>query len=101
MSLATYVVAFIIGTLATARIVRMVAFDKFPPMAWVRDKWDEKTATSKWNDLLHCPFCSAPYIATVLASWALLSDFHWSWWVFCSVAGAAYLAAMIPASDWG
>lgn len=101
MTIVTYVLAFLVGTLTTARIARMVYHDSFPPMEWLRDVWDRKTATSKWNDLLHCPFCLTPYIGAVITAWALLSHFHWSWWVFCVWTAGAYLAATIPASKWG
>lgn len=100
-TIAYYMAAFLVGSLAVARITRMVFHDSFPPMAWVRSKWDEKTEGSQWNDLLHCPFCIAPYVTTVILAWAWFSDFGTAWWLFCVLCAGSYVAAMVVASDWG
>lgn len=65
MSEFEYVAYFLIGAIATARLTRLVVFDVYPPAVWLRIKWDDHTSGSAWNDLLHCGYCLAPYIAAI------------------------------------
>jgi hypothetical protein len=102
-----------VGILSTARTARLVVFDDYPPMVWLRDRWDTWTKYDPhevgWGKLLHCAFCATPYIGAVVLAWALLalpgSDWKdwWSsafWWVLLNgLWGAVYLAAMAVAYD--
>lgn len=93
------VAAFVLLFLGTARMVRLISFDSYPPSAWVRIKWDNLTGDSGWNPLLHCAYCLAPYLLAVNMAWAYFSDFHWSWWAANIWLGGSYLASMTVAYD--
>lgn len=96
---------FLIGTLATARVARLVIFDVYPPAAWVRSKWDDLTHESGWNPLFHCAYCLTPYIGALnLVAWVLMvrngNDLTQGIWVGANVLfGGAYVAAMVVAYD--
>ncbi len=104
-----YFLAFLLATIATARLTRAIVFDDFPPSQWVRDRWDDKTHDSGWNELFHCGYCMGIWVGLpvtaltvaaiegwdVFASWqgVILALFAWM--------GVSYVAGIIVASDWG
>ena len=100
------VLALIVWTIASARITRLVIFDHYPPMVWLRITWDRYTGNSSWNLLLHCGYCLAPWVALVagaLGCWSLGIEFstlvdHW-WLAVCVWLSVAYLAAITVAYD--
>lgn len=94
-----WVVAFLVGTLTVARVTRLVVDDDWPPVAWARRKWDEKTNTSSWNPLPHCPFCVSPYVAAADLTWAWLTDLQGAWWFVNVLLAGAYLAAIVNVRD--
>lgn len=94
----TLVAAFVVGTIAVARMTRLVVDDDWPPMLALRRAWDRHVHGS-WAPLVECPFCVSPYIAAVTIGWAVLSDLHWSWWLFHGWLAVAYLAAMLNTRD--
>lgn len=94
-----WLAAVIVGVLGTARLVRLVVFDTYPPAAWLRARWDAATENSGWNDLLHCAYCAAPWIGVATIAWAWASDFHWSWWAFYGFLALAYASAVFVAWD--
>jgi hypothetical protein len=96
---ATLVAATVVGIVAVARLTRLVVDDDWPPMVWFRRKWDRVTENSNWSVLVECPFCVAPYFAAAAIGWAVLSDLHWSWWLFHGWLAVAYLAAMVNTRD--
>lgn len=97
----------IVATLSVARTTRLIIFDEYPPMKWLRNKWDQKV-TGGWNTLLHCGFCAAPYVAVGMTLWIFLafssgpsdmwSDVWW-WWVINTTWGFSYVASIIVAYD--
>lgn len=94
-----YAAAIVVGVLSIGRIVRLVTQDSFPPSVWLRIKWDNLTDESGWNPLLHCHWCLAPWIVAPIGAWALLSDFHISWWLFNGWLAISYGASMIVERD--
>lgn len=122
--LLTDAAAFLLGVIAIARATRLVTADDWPPIAWVRDRWELATAyrdgegkplrdnrgdlvPGPWTKLLTCPFCFAPYptaVALAAAIWADiwtpdLTTFGGWWWTFAVWAAASYLAAMLVVRD--
>ena len=91
--------ALVVGLLSTARLTRLITQDEFPPSVWLRIKWDDATDGSSWNTLLHCHWCLSPWLVIPIGSWAWLSDFHISWWVFNGWLAASYAVAMIVERD--
>lgn len=105
MSHWTWVVASLVGIVGTARLVRLVTYDSYPPAAWLRAKWaglmdeDGDSKRSQWAVLLTCPFCLSPYLTAANIAWAYFSDLHWSWWLFNGWLAASYLASIVVAYD--
>lgn len=100
---AELIAAVIVGVLSVARTARLVGFDEYPPMVWLRDKWEARWGKEGWGKLIFCPFCSAPYMAAVMLAWAWLS---WGnepaetiWWVANGVWGLSYLSSILVAYD--
>lgn len=79
------VAAALVGIVASARFVRLITADKFPPAVWLRIKWDNLTDKDGdgegWSLLAHCPWCLAPWVVAANLAWALLSDLQPAWWV--------------------
>lgn len=92
------VAAVIVGVLSVARTARLIGFDDFPPMVWVRVRLLAVLGDT-WGNLLTCPFCLAPYLATGMALWAWASDTNTAWWVINGVWGLSYVASILVARD--
>lgn len=90
--------AAIIAVLSAARTVRLVVFDDFPPMVWLRVRLLALFG-EKWGKVWTCPFCLAPYIMAGIVGWGYLSDLHWTWWVINGVWGLSYVASILVAYD--
>jgi hypothetical protein len=105
--------AVVVAILSVARTARLVVFDKYPPMVWLRDRWDYKLKYSGldtgWGALIHCGFCTGPYLAAGMGVWFLgvqpwqnPAD-YWSadWWWFAvnGIWGLSYVASIIVAWD--
>lgn len=95
------VVAAIVGVLGTARLTRLIVADSYPPSVWLRIKWDTLTHDGPWSKLVHCAYCASPYIAAPNLAWAVLSDLHWSWWIFNGWLAASYVASLVVFWDEG
>jgi hypothetical protein len=100
--------ALLIGILSVARTARLIGFDAYPPMVWLRSYWVAYVGEEGWGKLIFCPFCSAPYLALGMAVWAWLAlpgDWTdtWSaawWWAFVNgVWGLSYLASIVVVYD--
>lgn len=104
----TYLAATVVGVLSIARLTRLITQDTWPPVIYVRQWWDKVTtvkegpgkgAQGAWYDLVSCPYCAAPWITLPILAWALLSNLHWTWWVFNGWLALAYVSAMVVAKD--
>lgn len=90
--------AVLIGVLSIARTARLICWDDFPPVAWLRVRliaWSGE----KWGKVWTCQFCLAPYLTAGMILWAYLSDLHWTWWLINGWWAASYAAAVIVAYD--
>jgi hypothetical protein len=91
--------ALVLG--ATARLVRLVTTDEFPPVLRVLTYLSRRYGAEHWlNKLLNCPWCLAPWVlAPIMASaWA------WSghlWWRLLTgwLAGAYVVGWMVSRDD--
>lgn len=92
------VLAFLVGTIATGRVVRLVTQDAFPPSDWLRVRFSV-WAGEKWGVLVECPWCFAPYVATANVLWAYFSDLGTLWWIVNLIAASAYLASILVIHD--
>jgi len=70
--------AFLIEALATYRIWRFLAFDTFPPIRWLRDKFIIRFGdNSSAVEFLKCRFCSGSWIAAAV----VISVILWPWMI--------------------
>lgn len=92
------VAAFVIGTIAVARMTRLIVDDSFPPVEWMREHFVRRMP-EKWGVLVECPWCVAPYITLVDIAWAWSTGLHWSWWFGNLWAAVAWLAAWMTLRD--
>ena len=84
--------------LGSARIVRLIAFDSYPPSTWLRIQWDNRV-TGEWNSLIHCAYCLAPYIVLVNLAVGMLSNWFIGWVIINVWLAASYLASIVVAYD--
>lgn len=90
--------AIAVGIVASARMVVLITADDWPPMNWVRIKWESITqnddgSEGPWYKLVECPWCISPWIVAVNLAAGYGSDMHPIWWVF-----NLWLAASLAAS---
>jgi hypothetical protein len=96
----TWVVASLVGIVSVARTARLLIYDDFPPMLWLRVHYlalfpDE----SPWRKLAECQYCVTPYLAAGMLGWGWVSDLNEWWWVVNGTWAASYLAAILVSYD--
>jgi hypothetical protein len=103
-----FLLTLAVAVLSVARTARLIVFDEYPPMMWLRERWD-RILVGNWGKLIHCGFCAAPYLAAGMAVWFLWvtpwgnPGDYWSadWWfvVVNGTWGLSYLASITVAYD--
>lgn len=98
-----------LAILGVARAARLLIFDKYPPVVWLRLEYATWTAQTErrapWLELIRCTFCLAPYLAAGNLGWALWSGLDWgtfwggAWWIVNAWAALSYVAAMVVVRD--
>lgn len=102
---AVVIAAVVVGTIATARLNRLLVNDHWPPVEWLRGKWDTWTNDEAhprrqgWWLLLHCPWCIGPWSALVVGVPAVLSDLAWWWFAGATWFAVAYVASWLTFHD--
>jgi len=91
--------AVVVWIVSSARLTRLLTQDSFPPVVWLRMKWDDKTDGSGWNTLFHCHWCMSLWVTAIIGAWGYLANLHWTWWVVNVVLAASYINAMIVERD--
>lgn len=99
MDVAFWLAVAVVTVVSSARLTRLATFDAFPPIQWLRDKYDEKTDGNSWQLLAHCPYCAAPWFTLAVLLSGYFSDFHVVWWLFNGWLAASYLASMVMVHD--
>jgi len=95
-----WAVATLIGVVSIARTVRLLVYDDFPPVAWLRARFLALfPEDSKWSVLIECQYCVAPYLAAGMGLWAWVSDLNTWWWVINGWWAASYAAAILVSYD--
>lgn len=92
-------VAVVVGVVGTARMLRIWTNDDFPPVLAFRNFWRRVTDDGPWSALVDCLWCAAPYLVAANIAWALLSHFHWSWWLLNSWMAISYAASWLVFHD--
>jgi hypothetical protein len=99
----TIIAAVIVGVVGSARFVRLVTADKWPPIVKFRIWWEGKTEGDNpdegWVLLFKCLWCFAPWVVAVNLAAALLSDLHPAWWVINGWLAASYAASWLVFHD--
>jgi hypothetical protein len=99
------VLAIVVTILSAGRTARLIGFDEYPPMVWLRDQWDRRFGDEGWGKLIHCPFCSAPYLFGGITVWFLLAYGYGGdlaqllWWFINGIWGFSYLSSILVAYD--
>lgn len=113
MSIEFYWVAVVATTvLSSARITRLLNFDKFPPIKYLRDKYENKTDGTDWVWLTMCGYCMGIWTTALvfgLGLWASVygdpmsrPDNAWyflTWWILNGYLAMSYLAGSYVARD--
>jgi hypothetical protein len=98
----TIVAAVIVGIVASARVTRLVVADTFPPLVWLRIKYEDHAGEAR-GKLLTCPWCFGPYVTLLDLAWYLLSSdsefWREAWWVTNGWLAAAYAESWIVFHD--
>lgn len=89
----------VVTVVSAARLARLVVFDHWPPIVWLRTLWDEKTGNSGWNLLLHCHICFTVWTAFGVLLWGYFADFNEAWWLVNGGLAAAYAAMYVVTFD--
>lgn len=94
--------AVVVGVVGTARFVRLVTADTFPPSVWLRIKYEDR-AGEQWGKLLTCPWCFGMYPTLLNLVWFLLSggsDFwRGAWWLANGWLAASYAVSWVVFHD--
>lgn len=113
-----WIAVALVAITGASRITRLVTFDKFPPAAWVREKYADLTDGTErrreWTLLLYCGWCFSFWAMALVVAWGYLAGVFESpeqrvivndsfayvaWWLVNGTLGGSYLAAMLMARD--
>ena len=99
----TVIMAALVGIVGSARFVRLVTADKWPPIVKFRMWWESKTERDNpdegWVLLFKCLWCFAPWVVAANLAWALLSDLQPAWWVCNGWLAASYATSWLVFHD--
>ena len=94
-----WIAVAVVTVMSAARLTRLAVFDKFPPVKWVRTKYENATDETGWQWLTLCGYCFSFWATLPVVLWGYLTDFQTAWWVVNGALGASYLAAIVVAFD--
>lgn len=93
--------AVLVGIVSAARLTRLLVQDDFPPIRWVRDRWDAALGDSSWTMLLHCHWCMGAWTTLAVGLSGLLTDLHPAWWIVNGWFAAMYAVSWVVNNDEG
>ena len=91
--------AVLVGILSAARLTRLIVDDEWPPVLWAKAQYQGRVP-EQWSKLVSCAACAAPWAVLPVLAWALVSELHWTWWVFNGWLAGSYVATMIVWRDY-
>jgi len=94
-----WVAVALVTVTSAARLTRLVTFDHFPPVKWLRNKYAAKTDGSDWQLLAYCGYCASFWVTLVVVAWGWATDWQTAWWLVNGVLGASYDAAILMTND--
>lgn len=99
----------VIAVLSAARITRLLTFDAFPPIKWLREKYEDATDGSPWQTIAYCPWCMGFWVMAALTVWAYAvgvvgpdrdaTTAQAVWWGVNWIFGGSYVASMVMVRD--
>lgn len=96
-----WVAAAAILVMSAGRITRLLNVDKFPPIRWVRERFENATDGSDWQLLTICVYCMSFWVVLALGAWGYLTDWQEAWWVINGLFAASYATGILVALDKG
>lgn len=108
-----WIAVAVVVVLSSARLTRLVTFDHFPPIKWLREKYATATDGSDWQLLAYCGYCASFWVTLAVVIWADLAGVFdgrtaWGtdgdlatpiWFLVNGIFGGSYLAAIVMAFD--
>jgi sterol desaturase/sphingolipid hydroxylase (fatty acid hydroxylase superfamily) len=94
-----WIAVALVAITSSARLTRLITIDKFPPIKWARDKFENATDGSNWQLLTMCGYCMSVWTTIGVVLWGYLALWDNTWWLINSILGAAYLAAILVRHD--
>jgi hypothetical protein len=94
-----WLAAAFVAIVSTGRTARLLVWDDFPPVEWLRNRYVRATDGGPWGKLAQCAFCLGPYLAAGMVAWMYFSDLAWWWWVPNCWWALSYLAAILVSYD--
>ena len=89
----------VIAVFSSARFTRLLTFDKFPPIASVRNWYADRTDGSDWQVLAFCGYCMSVWVTTAVVLWGYYADWNTPWLLVNGISAASYGAAIVMAND--
>lgn len=99
MSVFEWVAVALVVVTSSARLTRLATVDKFPPVKWLREKYEDATDGTDWIWLALCGYCFSFWATLAVVLTGYFSDWHEVWWLINATFGASYLAAILMAND--
>lgn len=101
-----FLLAGAVAIVGSARVVRLLTYDDFPPTEWMRQRWANLTKGNKWGKIMFCLWCASPYVMAGAIIWFIVGVLWvpWltiAWWIAFSWAALSYLASIFVYWDEG
>lgn len=94
-----WIAVAVVVVLSSARLTRLVMFDAFPPVKWLRDLYADATDGTGWQLIAFCAYCASFWVTLAVVLSGYYSDWHTVWWIVNGSLGASYLAAITVTFD--
>lgn len=98
--------------ISSARLTRLAVYDDFPPVKWVRNKYQDRTDNTDWQLLALCGYCASFWITAFVVVTGYFADVYGpgdgnperdglflAWWFLMGILSTSYLAAWFVAND--
>lgn len=82
-----------------ARVTRLLTWDVYPPVAFVRRWYISKMGESDWAVLAQCAYCAAPYVAAGDLAWGYFTHWQTAWFIVNTWLTVSYAAAITVRYD--
>lgn len=91
--------AAVLTVLASARLARLIVFDVFPPVVWLRERFLIRTGGTAWEKLATCHYCLTFWTTSSIVGVGYVTGLAWWWWMIVASLGLSYAAAIVVSYD--